>query len=117
MNAIKFNKWKDSCFFTTDDIAEIFEISPLLVKGYENEEIEIPAVIYLASEYVTIIRRYHEYADAVKFSSSLQKRHNLINDIKGKLLTDKLSDSDKQYISENHKGIRSWLNLTQNDYI
>lgn len=112
-----FNKWKDSCWFTTEDIAEIFEISPLLVKAYESGEIEVPAVVTLACEYVILVRRYQEYLEAVEYSSSLQKRHRLINDIRGKLLKDTLEESDKNYISQNNKYIRAWLNLNPNDYI
>ncbi len=115
MNATKFNKWKDNCYFTTDDIAELFGISTLLVKGYENGEVEIPPLVNLACEYVSIVNNYQSAREAIKYSSSLQKRYRLCRDIKGKILYESLDDSDKNYIVENDKYVRSWLNLVPSD--
>ena len=117
MDADKFNKWKASHQYTTEDIAELFEISPLLVSAYESGEVIIPAVVCLACDYVKIIDNYQKSLELRRFSSSIEKRYRIIGDIQGKILYDTFNEKDRAYIRENNRQIRTWLNLNPHDTI
>lgn len=116
MNAIKFKKWKNELNFTTDDIADIFGLSLLLIESYENEEVPIPPVVSLACDYVYVVKKYQDAIELEKFSSSIKKKSKVINEIKKKILYESINNQDK-FLVHNDKLIRSWLNLIPSDYL